>query len=44
MPEKLERKLKLEAIKKGFKPEGKRFGAYVFGTLAKIKKTKGGKW
>ncbi len=35
MPEKLERKLKLEAIKKGFKPEGKRFGSYVYGSLRK---------
>lgn len=44
MPKALERELKLEAIKKGFKSGSKRFGSYVFGTLAKIKKAKGGKW
>lgn len=40
MPEKLERKLKKEAKKKGFGK--KRTGAYVFGTLNKIEKSSGG--
>lgn len=33
MPKALENKLKLEAVKKGFTPGSKRFGAYVYGTL-----------
>lgn len=36
MPKKLEAKLKREARKKGFGK--KRTGAYVYGTLARIKK------
>ncbi len=44
MPVQLEKELKLEAIKKGFHSGSKKFGAYVFGSLAKIKKSKGGKW
>jgi len=36
MPKVLEDKLKRQARKKGYK--GKRFDAYVFGTLAKLKK------
>lgn len=36
MPKKLERKLKAEAKKKGFGK--KRTGAYVYGTLTKMKK------
>lgn len=36
MPKKVEAKLKTEARKKGF--GRKRTGAYVYGTLAKIKK------
>lgn len=36
MPKKVEAKLKAEARKKGF--GRKRTGAYVYGTLAKIKK------
>jgi hypothetical protein len=38
MPKKLEKKLKQEAKKKGLGKE--RTGAYVYGTLAKIKKNK----
>ena len=38
MPKKLEQKLKREAKKK--KLSKKRAGAYVYGTLAKIKKNK----
>jgi hypothetical protein len=36
MPKKLERKLKSSAKKKGLK--GKRAAAYVYGTMAKLKK------
>ena len=36
MPKVLEEKLKREGKKKGLK--GKRLGAYVYGTLAKIKR------
>lgn len=39
MPKKLKKKLKTEAIKKGFKPGSKRYNAYVFGTMEKIKKS-----
>ena len=35
MPKKLENKLKREATKKHLKPGGKRFNAYVYGTLRK---------
>jgi hypothetical protein len=35
MPKALEQELKLEAIKKGFTPDSKKFGAYVYGTLRK---------
>lgn len=38
MPKTLERKLKLEASKKGL--HGARKNAYVYGTLAKLKKGK----
>lgn len=41
MPKMLEHKLKKEARKKGLK--GKRRNAYVFGTLARIKKAAKGK-
>lgn len=43
MPVKIERKLKAEARKRGLK--GKKFNAYVYGTLNKIAKMerKGGK-
>ena len=41
MPKKIERKLKAQARKKGFGKE--RTGAYVYGTLNKIKKG-GKKW
>lgn len=43
MPKALENKLKLEATKKGFAPESKRFGAYVYGTLQKETNWKPGK-
>jgi len=36
MPLKLERKLKRQAKKKGFK--GKRADRYIYGTMAKLKK------
>jgi len=42
MPKEMERKLLIQAIKKHLK--GKRKNAYIYGTLAKIKKAKGGKW
>lgn len=38
MPVVVERKLKKQAKKLGFKPGSKRFNAYVYGTLAKIAK------
>lgn len=38
MPVKVERSLKREAHKHGFKTGGKRYNAYVYGTLAKLKK------
>ena len=38
MPKKLEMKLKKEAKKKGLSK--KKAGAYIYGTLAKIKKNK----
>lgn len=38
MPKDIERKLKQEAKKKGFKPGSERFNRYVYGTLAKIEK------
>lgn len=38
MPEKLKRKLKAQAKKKGFGKE--RTGAYVYGTLKKMEKKK----
>lgn len=41
MPKELENKLKKQAKKKGYK--GKRFGAYVYGTLQKITNWKPGK-
>ncbi len=43
MPKVIEDKLKLEAMKKGFKPGEKRFGSYVYGTLQKITNWKPGK-
>ncbi len=39
MPKKLEEKLVREAVKRGYK--GKRKAAYVYGTLANIKKKQG---
>jgi hypothetical protein len=38
MPKKVERKLEAEARKHGLKAGGKRFNAYVYGTLARLKK------
>jgi hypothetical protein len=40
VPKAIENKLKLEALKKGFSPKSKQFGAYVYGTLDKIEKKK----
>lgn len=38
MPLKMEKSLKHEAVKHGFKKGGKRYNAYVYGTLNKFKK------
>jgi hypothetical protein len=43
MPAKMEKSLKQEALKHGFKKGGKRYNAYVYGTLAKLKKLHKGK-
>ncbi len=40
MPKKLEAKLKKQAMKDHLTPGSKRYKAYVFGTLARIKKRK----
>lgn len=42
MPKELEQKLAKMATKKKLK--GKRKDAYIWGTMAKIKKAKGGSW
>jgi len=42
MPKALERKLKAQAKKKGLSK--KQTGAYIYGTMAKIKKSKKGWW
>ena len=42
MPKVLEEKLAKLANRKGLK--GKRKGAYIYGTMNKIKKAKGGHW
>jgi hypothetical protein len=43
VPKEIERKLKLEALKKGLKPKSKSFGSYVYGTLQKVTNWKPGK-
>lgn len=43
MPEQLERALQQEARKHHFKPGGKRWNAYVHGTIARIERGKLGK-
>jgi len=35
MPKKVEKKLKAQAAKKGFKKGSKKYGAYVYGTMKK---------
>lgn len=40
MPAKMERNLKRGARRRGLKPGSKRYGAYVYGTMAKKKKGK----
>ena len=42
MPKALERKLKKQARKMGLL--GERKDAYIWGTMSKIRKAKGGKW
>lgn len=43
MPKELHRRLSKSAKKKGLKKGTKRYGKYVYGTMSKIKKKKGGK-
>jgi len=44
MPKALENALKKKAKKLFGSTKSKRAGAYIYGTLAKVKKAKGGKW